>query len=83
MREYLPPTNQMLMPTLTLEQAAQAIVDGTDQKRSFVVKPAIFRAMFVLNALFPRFVARQREGTLRRPTEVLVLRGRWSRADSS
>ena len=62
MREYLPPTNQMLVPTLTLEQAAQAIVDGTDQKRSFVVKPAIFRAMFVLNALFPRFVARQLRG---------------------
>ena len=58
-RENLPPINQMLVPTLTLEQAAQAIVDGTDQKRSFVVKPAIFRAMFVLNALFPRFVARQ------------------------
>jgi hypothetical protein len=62
MREHLPPTNQMLVPTLTLEQAAQAIVDGTDQKRSFVVKPAMFRAMFVLNALFPRFVARQLRG---------------------
>jgi len=61
-RENLPPINQMLVPTLTLEQAAQAIVDGTDQKRSFVVKPAIFRAMFVLNALFPRFVARQLRG---------------------
>jgi short-subunit dehydrogenase len=63
-RENLPPTNPTLVPMLTLEQAAQAIVHGTEQKRSFVVKPAIYRAMFVLNALFPRLVARQ----LRRPS---------------
>jgi uncharacterized protein len=63
-RENQPPTNPTIVPTLTLEQAAQVIVDGSEQKKSFVVKPAIYRAMFVLNALFPRLVARQ----LRRPS---------------
>src|SRR5258708_17123609 len=42
-RENLPPINQMLVPTLTLEQAAQAIVDGTDQKPSFVRRPPSIR----------------------------------------
>jgi short-subunit dehydrogenase len=58
-RENLPQTNPRFMPTLTPEQAAEAIVSGAEQKKPFVVKPAIFRALFVLNALFPRLVARQ------------------------
>jgi short-subunit dehydrogenase len=48
-----------LVPDLTTEQAAKAIVDGAEQKKLFVVRPAIYRALFVLNALFPKTVAAQ------------------------
>jgi short-subunit dehydrogenase len=43
----------------TPDEAAGAIFDGISNRRAFVVKPAIFRALFVLKALFPRLVARQ------------------------
>lgn len=58
-RENMPKTDPRLVPTLTPEQAAEAIVAGAEQRKSFVVKPAIYRALFVLDALFPRLVARQ------------------------
>jgi short-subunit dehydrogenase len=58
-RENMPKTNPWLVPTLTPEQAAQAIFDGAEEKKRFVVKPAIFRALFVMNALFPKTVATQ------------------------
>jgi short-subunit dehydrogenase len=58
-REHMPKTNPMLMPTLSPEEAADAIVQGIEKRSRLVVKPAIFRALFVLNALAPRLVARQ------------------------
>jgi short-subunit dehydrogenase len=58
-REHMPKTNPTLMPTLSPEQAADAIFQGIEQRSRLVVKPAIFRALFVLNALAPRLVARQ------------------------
>ena len=57
--ENVPESNSFLMPTLTPEQAADAIFEGAEAKRAFVVKPAIYRAIFVLNALFPKTVASQ------------------------
>jgi short-subunit dehydrogenase len=63
-RDNLPKSNKRLVPVLTPDEAASAIVDGVAAKRPFVVKPALLRALFVLNALFPRLVARQ----LRRAT---------------
>jgi uncharacterized protein len=63
-RENIPRTNPRLVPVLTPDEAASAIVEGIDAKRPFVVKPALLRAVFVLNALFPLLVARQ----LRRAT---------------
>jgi short-subunit dehydrogenase len=57
--ENVPKTDPRLLPTLTPEQAAQAIFDGAAQKKAFVVKPAIYRALFVMNALFPKTVASQ------------------------
>ena len=42
-RENLPQTDPRLVPVLTPEQAAEAIVDGVEQKKRFVVKPGIFR----------------------------------------
>ena len=58
-REHLPPTNPRLIKTLTAEEAAEAIMNGTEAGRRAVVKPGIFRAVFAANALFPGFVARQ------------------------
>lgn len=58
-REHLPATNPSLVPNLTPEQAACAIVDGVERRRRTVIKPGIFRAIFIANALFPTFVARQ------------------------
>ncbi len=58
-RENLPKTDPRLVPTLTPEAAAAAIVDGVAANKSFVVKPAIYRALFVMNALFPKTVASQ------------------------
>ena len=57
--EHLPPTDPRLIKPLTVEEAAQAIMDGTEARRRTVIKPGIFRALFVANALFPRFMARQ------------------------
>jgi short-subunit dehydrogenase len=58
-RENVPKTDPRLVPILTPDEAAGAIFDGISNRRAFVVKPAIFRALFVLKALFPRLVARQ------------------------
>lgn len=58
-RRNVPKTSELLLPTLTAEQAAQAIVDGAARKRTFVVRPGLYRALFVLNALFPRLIAHQ------------------------
>jgi short-subunit dehydrogenase len=58
-RERMPVTNPRLAPVLTPEQAADAIFDGIEKRKRRVVKPAILRALFLLNALAPRLVARQ------------------------
>ena len=58
-REHVPKSNPMLAPVLTPEQAAQAIVQGVERGQRRVVKPAILRALFLLNLLAPDVVARQ------------------------
>jgi short-subunit dehydrogenase len=58
-RQHLPPTNPKLMPPMTSEAAAEAIFAGVEGHKRTVVKPAILRALFLLNALAPRLVARQ------------------------
>ena len=58
-REHLPPSTPRLIKTLTAEEAAEAILEGTEAGRRAVVKPGIFRAIFLANALFPGFVARR------------------------
>ena len=67
-RENLPQTDPRLVPVLTPEQAAEAIVDGVEQKKRFVVKPGIFRTLFVLNALFPKIVARELSRPAKKPS---------------
>jgi short-subunit dehydrogenase len=58
-REHLPASNPRLVPTLTCEQAAEAIFTGVEERRKTIVRPAIFRVLLVLNALFPGLVASQ------------------------
>ena len=58
-REHMPRGNPVLMPTLSPDEAADAVFQGVEKRSRLVVKPAIFRALFVLNALAPRLVARQ------------------------
>jgi short-subunit dehydrogenase len=58
-RDRLPVTNPMLAPILSPDQAGEAIFAGVEARKTFVVKPGIFRALFVLNALAPRLVASQ------------------------
>jgi short-subunit dehydrogenase len=63
-REHVPATNETLMPTLSVEQAAATIMNGIAAGKTVVVKPGLYRALFLLNALAPGLVAKQ----LRRAT---------------
>jgi len=65
-RERLPRPN--MISDLTPEQAAEAIMDGIEARKQTVVKPAILRGLFVLNALFPRLVARQLRRAIPKPS---------------
>ena len=57
--QNVPKTNTTLFPTLTPSGAADVIFEGLKRKARFVIKPAMYRALFVLNALFPKTVASQ------------------------
>lgn len=50
--ERLPRING-LIPSLTPEQTARAIVRGIEWNARNIIKPGIFRLLFLLNALFP------------------------------
>jgi short-subunit dehydrogenase len=58
-RQHLPPVNPRLAAPMTPEAAAEAIFAGVDAGKRTVVKPAILRALFLLDALAPRLVARE------------------------
>jgi len=47
------------VPNLTADEAAEAIFDGVQQKKTVVIKPPAYRVLFALNALFPKTVASQ------------------------
>jgi short-subunit dehydrogenase len=66
-RENMPKADPRLMPVLTPEQAAEAIFTGAEARKALVVKPAAFRALFLLNALFPRLVAAQLRRSMPKP----------------
>ena len=57
--ENVPEFDSRLAPALTADEAAEALFEGVARKKRFVVKPAIYRALFVMNALFPKTVASQ------------------------
>jgi short-subunit dehydrogenase len=58
-REHVPATNETLMPTLSVEEAAATILNGIAAGKATVVKPGLYRALFLLNALAPGLVAKQ------------------------
>jgi short-subunit dehydrogenase len=58
-RENVPVPNPLLAPTLTAEEAARVIHDAVERGRRTVFKPAILRALVLLNAIAPRLVAKQ------------------------
>jgi short-subunit dehydrogenase len=58
-RKFAPEVNPLIAPVLTPDAAAEAIIAGVEAGKRTVVKPAIFRALFLLNALAPRLVASQ------------------------
>jgi len=68
-RENMPKTDPRLVPVLTPEQAAAAIVEAAEAGKPLMVKPAIYRMLFVLNALFPRLVAAQLRRSMPKPSE--------------
>jgi uncharacterized protein len=67
-RERLPESNPAIMPILSTEQAAEAIFSGVEARKRTVVKPGIFRALFVLNAIAPRLVASRLRRAVPRPS---------------
>jgi short-subunit dehydrogenase len=58
-RERLPSSKSRFVPTLSCDEAAEAIYGGVERQKRMVVKPAAFRALFILNALFPGLVDRK------------------------
>jgi len=57
-RASVPKTIPGVFPQLTVQQAAAVIVDGIERKRRVVVKPAIYRLVFAMQALAPSLAAR-------------------------
>ena len=67
-RENMPAPNPLLAPTLSSEEAAQVIHDALERGRRTVFKPAILRALVLLNAVAPRLVAKQLRRALPKPS---------------
>ncbi len=57
-RASVPKTIPGLLPQLSAEQAAAAIVSGIEGNQRVVVKPAAYRLLFAMQALAPSLVAR-------------------------
>jgi short-subunit dehydrogenase len=58
-RKYAPVVDPRIAPPMSPEDAAEVIFGSVEARSQMVVKPAILRALFLLNAIAPRFVASQ------------------------
>ena len=65
-RQYLPRPNPRLAPTLTATEAAEAIFEGVERRKRTVVKPAIMRVLFLLNAVAPDLVTHHLRRSIRK-----------------
>jgi hypothetical protein len=54
---------------MTSDQAAAAIFSGVERRKRTVVKPAVLRAVFLLNAIAPSLVTRQLKRRVPRPRD--------------
>jgi short-subunit dehydrogenase len=69
--DRLPRINRLL-PALTPERTAQAIVRGVETDAREIVRPRIFRFIFLLNALFPENTEWVLRLGWRRPVESTI-----------
>jgi short-subunit dehydrogenase len=58
-RKYAPVIDPRIALPMSPDEAAEVIYSGIEARRRMMVKPAILRALFLLNAIAPRFVASQ------------------------
>ncbi len=58
-RENLPETNSFFLPAMSVDEAARTIAVAIESKRRVLVRPWMFRLLFLLNALMPDLVAAQ------------------------
>jgi short-subunit dehydrogenase len=58
-RRNLPIVDSRLAPTLTCEEAAEAIYRAVEARRPVAVRPVMLRGLLLLNALAPRLVTSQ------------------------
>jgi uncharacterized protein len=58
-RKYAPVIDPRIARTMSPDEAAEVVFAGVEERRRMVVKPAILRALFLLNAIAPRLVASQ------------------------
>jgi uncharacterized protein len=58
-REHVPAASATLAPTLSTAEAAETIFAGIASRKQTVVKPSFLRALFLLNTVAPRLVARE------------------------
>ena len=58
-KRHLPIVDSRFAPTLSCEEAAEAIYRGVEERRSTMVRPTMLRGLILLNALMPRLVTRQ------------------------
>lgn len=65
-RENAPVANSRLAPTMSPEDAAEAIFDGVERRQRTVAKPAMLRAVFLLNAVAPGLVTGRLRRSIRR-----------------
>jgi uncharacterized protein len=65
-RENAPGANSRLAPTMSPEDAAEAIFVGVERCQRTVVKPSMLRAVFLLNAVAPGPVMRRLRRSIRR-----------------
>ena len=68
--ERLPLVDRML-PTLTPEQTANFIVRGIERDARNIIRPMIFRVLFLLNTLFPGTTAMLLRLGWKRPQEIV------------
>jgi short-subunit dehydrogenase len=55
-RERVPKIARLLVPVLSEEQVARAVIAGVEHCRRVIVVPAMMQAVYLLHALFPGLV---------------------------